>query len=388
MNIALVASNISIVVLWSTCQLVEIPYVLNIVALVTVIVYSGCHYSLTLLHNQSKIQEKIDPNSKEKTNILCETLSKKEAIKLPLFGSFSLLLLYFAFKYFDPSTINKIISGYFGFVGCITVRSVSNNVILLISEPITSSRFKKHLKINHYLPTSLAGPSPWNFKIDVSLSDLVSMLISILFITFYLMTRHWALNNIIGICFCLKAIESVSLGTYRTGAILLIGLFFYDIFWVFGTDVMVTVAQNLDGPIKILFPRSLVPNTDTGKIDLSLVGLGDIVIPGLFLSLLIRFDAKNANIAPFPPQIYDSFPKPYFHFTFLAYIVGMISTLLIMIKFQSAQPALLYLVPACLGGSLIVSFIRKEIKALLNYSEEDNDMNYKNYIAKARGKGD
>jgi minor histocompatibility antigen H13 len=29
-------------------------------------------------------------------------------------------------------------------------------------------------------------------------------------------------------------------------------LFFYDIFWVFGTEVMVTVAKNLDGPIKLL----------------------------------------------------------------------------------------------------------------------------------------
>ena len=33
------------------------------------------------------------------------------------------------------------------------------------------------------------------------------------------------------------------------------GLFFYDIFWVFGTPVMVSVAKNLDAPIKLLFPR-------------------------------------------------------------------------------------------------------------------------------------
>ena len=28
------------------------------------------------------------------------------------------------------------------------------------------------------------------------------------------------------------------------------GLFFYDVFWVFGTDVMVTVAKNFNAPIK------------------------------------------------------------------------------------------------------------------------------------------
>jgi minor histocompatibility antigen H13 len=35
------------------------------------------------------------------------------------------------------------------------------------------------------------------------------------------------------------------------GFILLGGLFFYDIFFVFGTDVMVTVAVSMDVPIKV-----------------------------------------------------------------------------------------------------------------------------------------
>ena len=33
------------------------------------------------------------------------------------------------------------------------------------------------------------------------------------------------------------------------------GLFFYDIFWVFGTDVMVTVAKSFEAPIKLVFPQ-------------------------------------------------------------------------------------------------------------------------------------
>ena len=53
------------------------------------------------------------------------------------------------------------------------------------------------------------------------------------------------------------------------------GLFFYDIFWVYGTDVMLTVAKNLNAPIKLLFPIDLW--ADPPKM--SLLGLGDIVIP-------------------------------------------------------------------------------------------------------------
>ncbi len=65
------------------------------------------------------------------------------------------------------------------------------------------------------------------------------------------------------------------------GFILLWGLFFYDIFWVYGTDVMLTVAKNLNAPIKLLFPIDLAAVPPK----LSLLGLGDIVIPVKYLFL-------------------------------------------------------------------------------------------------------
>lgn len=81
------------------------------------------------------------------------------------------------------------------------------------------------------------------------------------------------------------------LGNFKIGVGLLVGLFFYDIFWVFGTEVMITVAKNINGPIKLLFPKKL-PIVESS--DLSLLGLGDIVIPGIFVSLCLRFDFINA----------------------------------------------------------------------------------------------
>jgi minor histocompatibility antigen H13 len=204
----------------------------------------------------------------------------------------------------------------------------------------------------------------------VTLAEIISFIGSAVFSWFYFQKKHWVMNNVLGICFCLKGIERFSLGTYKIGAILLVGLFFYDIFWVFGTDVMVTVAKSLDGPIKILFPRTLTPDAITGKIQLSLLGLGDIVIPGFFLALLLRFDAHNANLSYFPINVHASFPKPYFHSALIGYIAGMATTMFVMIKFNAAQPALLYLVPACLGSSFLTAIVRGEVKALLAYSEE------------------
>jgi minor histocompatibility antigen H13 len=133
---------------------------------------------------------------------------------------------------------------------------------------------------------------------------------------------------------------------------------------------MVTVAKSLDGPIKILFPRSLVPN-DNGKLDLSLLGLGDIVIPGFFLALLLRFDAQRSN-QPFT-DCHASFPKPYFHSCLLAYMAGLGMTMFVMLTFNAAQPALLYLVPACLGSSFLCAFLRGEVSDLLAYSEEEEE---------------
>jgi len=90
---------------------------------------------------------------------------------------------------------------------------------------------------------------------------------------------------------------------------------------------MVTVAKSLDGPIKILFPRTLVPDAETGKIELSLLGLGDIVIPGFFLALLLRFDAHNAKVSYFPTDVHAPFPKPYFHTALIGYTIGMGATM-------------------------------------------------------------
>jgi minor histocompatibility antigen H13 len=71
-----------------------------------------------------------------------------------------------------------------------------------------------------------------------------------------------------------QGIAMLNLGSTQVGMILLWGLFFYDIFWVFFTPVMVTVAKNIDGPIKLLFP------TTYSWSKFNMLGLGDIVIPG------------------------------------------------------------------------------------------------------------
>ena len=92
--------------------------------------------------------------------------------------------------------------------------------------------------------------------------------------------KHLLINNLLGISFCVQSIEQISIGSYQVGATLLILLFFYDIFWVFGTEVMVTVAKNLDGPIKLLYLKTfIIPDIENSKNDSLLFGLCNIIIP-------------------------------------------------------------------------------------------------------------
>ena len=50
---------------------------------------------------------------------------------------------------------------------------------------------------------------------------------------------------------------------------------------------MVKVATNLDVPIKLLWAKSLSFATERG---FTMLGLGDIVVPGMFVSLALRYD--------------------------------------------------------------------------------------------------
>jgi minor histocompatibility antigen H13 len=198
-------------------------------------------------------------------------------------------------------------------------------------------------------------------------SQVVSFLMAGVFAAGYFKTKHWTMNNFFGISFSIQGIKSLSLGSYTVGSVLLVGLFFYDIFWVFGTDVMVHVAKSFDAPIKLLFPRAFA--TATAKAQFSMLGLGDIVIPGVFVALLLRFDASQAKLK----KISDTFDTPFFHTCLCGYVWGLATTVFVMYAFEAAQPALLYLVPACLASSLITAFARGEFSELVAYDEEQEN---------------
>lgn len=183
---------------------------------------------------------------------------------------------------------------------------------------------------------------------------MISTAICSIPVVLFYVTKHWVLNNIYGILFSVMALKSIHISSFKVGFFLLWALFIYDIFWVYGTDVMVTVAKNLDIPIKLMFPFI----NEEGIEKFSMVGLGDIVIPGIFVSLCLKFDVDKFFKHSTPSAV-ASITVPYFSLSFAGYALGIVETFLAMWLSGHAQPALLFLVPMCTLTVLARSLIKK-----------------------------
>ena len=57
----------------------------------------------------------------------------------------------------------------------------------------------------------------------------------------------------------------------------------------------------------------------------------------------------------------------YFYTGFVSYVIGLGTTVGVMHFFKAAQPALLYLVPSCLGLPFLVALIKGDLPALFRY---------------------
>jgi len=187
--------------------------------------------------------------------------------------------------------------------------------------------------------------------IHYSLITLVLMCLSVLML--WIFTGNWLVINCMAWCIGVTQLAVIRLPNLKLSIILLCAFLVYDVFWVFispvifGQSVMVAVATKM--PTSALPMTLSVPHVlDNGGY--SLLGLGDIVLPGLFICYTYSFDtAVKESIIP--RSINDEIIEPpkvgYFVIAFIGYIVGFVSTLLAFVIMEVGQPALLYLVPCC-----------------------------------------
>lgn len=161
----------------------------------------------------------------------------------------------------------------------------------------------------------------------------------------------------------------VRLPNIKISSMLLCLAFLYDIFWVFvsplffGSSVMVTVATGGSSgesmPMLLRLPRLA---DELGGY--SLLGLGDVALPGLLVSFLLRYDyskCQRVTLLWLTEPASGSRQLSYFAVSVLGYSAGMIATDVALVTMQQAQPALLYLVPFTLGSVVLVAWRRGDL---------------------------
>jgi minor histocompatibility antigen H13 len=90
------------------------------------------------------------------------------------------------------------------------------------------------------------------------------------------------------------------------------------------------------------------------------------------VALALRFDYHLATTrTPIRPS--ERYPKRYFTAVFIAYVFGLSTTIFVMHTFKAAQPALLYLSPACVGSVFGLAWWRGEMKELTGYKDGDEE---------------
>lgn len=467
-------------------------------------IYAAAHASLARPSSAAKPEKKnkeaADGDASDGDDDLqvvqkIESLTAWDALTFPLMAGATLTSLYFLIKWLeDPAILNKILAVYFSQVGMFfgakflkdvfsTIRSVmlpmqySIGGFVWHADPANSCftakgpvKAKSHLSPlpgrlrNIPLPPKLSS-AIWTIRkaiytkarlhLDIYKTlkvscpmDLLLDILSVFVVTSIVVwqtffSTPWYLTNFMGFSFCYGSLQMITPTTGWIGTLVLSALFFYDIYFVFFTPMMVTVATKLEVPIKLLFPRPDGCVLPVGALEgseimqeyldclskkrtMAMLGLGDIIIPGMMLAFALRFDlyrfylgeqtsTKGGSGAEVPKKRtytratgnwgerfwtksnlrskelqVKSFPKPYFHAGVSGYLIGMIFTLIVMQVAQHAQPALLYLVPGVLISLWGTALFKGDLKLFWAYTEgeevEGNDKKEKTEDKDKKGK--
>jgi minor histocompatibility antigen H13 len=299
-----------------------------------------------------------------------EVIGRGDALRFPLVASLGLIALFMAIRYLPQNVVQLLIGMYVALASLVSMTSILSPLLDLLEHRLRRSPRTKPLGMLMARRFGL-----FRDTLSVHGRDVLGMVLALPLLYWYRQSSGLGaaiLNNIFAASLGVAGIDLLAIGDFQTAVVLLVGLFLYDIFWVFGSEavfgdnVMVSVARGIDGPFKFVFYR-LRARPDAAR-DMSMLGLGDLVIPGLFVALMLRFDHRHLAKPSLAPK------HPYFSATYMAYALGMVTTFVAMAVSKAAQPALLYLVPFCLVAPLMRAWRLGELRSLWYYREHDAEL--------------
>ena len=258
--------------------------------------------------------------------------------------------------------------------------------------------------------------------------------------------QNFTLNNAIACFIVTDFLSVIGFGSFKSCATLLSGLLAYDAFWVFksesvvGQNVMMSVAtnQSFNGPFRLPFPRfeDVLNPAPIDAFPFSLLGLGDVAVPGLLCALMLRYDAFRStdlrarasaaagafmDIFETERALVESGEQPasdvndiekdgyksgigkragdaavlaydsaedisedamfipssmsgraFFSSSLSAYVAGLLLAITANLVTGEGQPALVYLVPCTLASVIYLSTTRDELSRLTSFKDESS----------------
>lgn len=214
-------------------------------------------------------------------------------------------------------------------------------------------------------------------RLDLELRQMLLLIGSISTTVVWFIFRKadwsWGLQDFLGIMFSINMLKVLRLPSLKICTVLLGLLFVYDVFFVFitplimpgGKSIMVEVATGHSSdeqlPMVLKVPH-LTPDP-CYKYTYSLLGFGDILVPGLLLSFCHGFDLMVGTPC-----------KIYWIISCVAYTLGLVATFISLYFMNAAQPALLYLVPFTLIPIYLVALCRGEFMAIWKGDIQDQEL--------------
>lgn len=358
----------------SALSVVDSSRVSTFVISILLIVYGSFRSLMIEQENKEKEKEKdrqySNASGEPETNV--QTIDTCQAAFLPIGASVSLLVM---FLFFD--SLQMV------FAICTAVLATVAFAFLLL--PMCQYMMR---------PCSSGQKISFGLCGRFTAAELMSFFLSFILVCFWVLTGHWLLMDALGMGLCVAFIALVRLPSLKVSTLLLVGLLIYDVFWVFfssyifSANVMVKVATRpADNPVgmlakkfhftglvreapKLSLPGKLVFPSMQNSSHFSMLGLGDIVMPGLLLCFVLRYDAyKRLQLnstetgVPLPSPHYVQ-RITYFHCSLIGYFLGLLTATVSSEVFKAAQPALLYLVPFTLLPLLTMAYLKGDLRRM------------------------
>ncbi|KAK9790591.1 hypothetical protein WJX73_010358 [Symbiochloris irregularis] len=180
------------------------------------------------------------------------------------------------------------------------------------------------------------------------LATAPALVVVLIWAAFQSSTWAWVLQDFMGVALMALILRQCRLPSLKVASILLPLCFLYDVFWVFiqplltkgGTSVMIEVASG--GAAHERIPMLIIVPSFFGLPGYTMLGFGDIVLPGLLIVYTRLCDCTNALQQSTKLTSWQGYFVP----TVCAYAIGLLLTygaLLLDLGGRHGQPALLYL---------------------------------------------